>query len=176
MSYFVRTLVIAWIAFTCLAVDAGAQTYSYDAAGRLTQVTYPGGTTIAYAYDAAGNSVSTSVTPTPPSSGGGGGGGGCFIATAAYGSALDPHVATLQRFREEWLRPYLPGRAVIALYERVSPPIAAFIAERPIARAATRVVLAPIVYAAAYPGPAVAILAVFLAAWRLRRRRRAARC
>jgi YD repeat-containing protein len=37
-------------------------TYSYDALGRLTQVTYANGTSIVYAYDAAGNRTSVTVT------------------------------------------------------------------------------------------------------------------
>jgi YD repeat-containing protein len=50
----------------CLAVAGAlaAQTvnYTYDAAGRLTGVSYPNGTTIAYTYDPAGNLLSRQVT------------------------------------------------------------------------------------------------------------------
>ena len=47
-----------------IAVALAAQTvnYTYDAAGRLTSVAYPNGTTIAYTYDPAGNLVSRQVT------------------------------------------------------------------------------------------------------------------
>lgn len=44
----------------------GTVTYSYDALGRLTQVTYPNGVTVTYALDAAGNR--TNVTTTQPPS------------------------------------------------------------------------------------------------------------
>jgi YD repeat-containing protein len=50
----------------CLVVAAAlaAETvnYTYDAAGRLTGVSYPNGTTITYTYDAAGNLLSRQVT------------------------------------------------------------------------------------------------------------------
>ena len=50
----------------CLAVagSLAAQTvnYTYDAAGRLTGVSYPNGTAITYTYDAAGNLLSRQVT------------------------------------------------------------------------------------------------------------------
>ena len=50
----------------CLVVAAAlaAETvnYTYDAAGRLTGVSYPNGTAITYTYDAAGNLLSRQVT------------------------------------------------------------------------------------------------------------------
>ena len=62
----------------------------------------------------------------------------CFIATAVMGLADAPEVAHLRRFREQRLRPYRAGRAAIALYEHVSPPLAEFIRPRPGLRAAVR--------------------------------------
>jgi subtilisin family serine protease len=97
----------------------------------------------------------------------------CFIATAAYGSAWHPHVESLRRFRDDRLRPIAAGRAAIALYEAVSPPIAAFIAPRPTLRAITRGALSPVVFAVEFPRTAVALASVFLlgmAAITLRRR------
>jgi len=46
------------------AAGLAAQTvnYTYDAAGRLTSVSYPNGTTITYTYDPAGNLLSRQVT------------------------------------------------------------------------------------------------------------------
>ena len=72
--------------------------------------------------------------------------GGCFIATAAYGSATMPEVALLRQFRDERLGRSQPGRLIIRLYEWASPPLAAWIAERPVARLwVRRLVLAPMV-------------------------------
>jgi subtilisin family serine protease len=84
----------------------------------------------------------------------------CFIATAAYGSAWHPHVATLRAFRDHHLRPHAVGRRAIALYETVSPPIAELIAPHPALRAVVRGALTPIVLAIEYPRAVSAILVV----------------
>jgi len=152
---------------------AEAQTCTYDAAGRLTRVTYPGGTTTSYTYDAAGNLATTATTPQPPSSGGGGGGGGCFVATAAYGSSMHPHVQALREFRDERLLTHAPGRWVVARYAQLSPPIAAWIAEREGARTLARWALAPLVYGVAFPRTSLALVLVCSALVLLRWSRRA---
>ncbi|MFZ5877322.1 MAG: CFI-box-CTERM domain-containing protein [Nitrospirota bacterium] len=71
--------------------------------------------------------------------------GGCFIATAAYGSSLAPQVDVLRAFREHYLRPYRPGRAVIRLYETWSPPLADVIRTSDTLRMAIRAMLWPVV-------------------------------
>jgi YD repeat-containing protein len=40
--------------------------YTYDAAGRLTSVSYPNGTTITYTYDPAGDLLSRQVVSSAP--------------------------------------------------------------------------------------------------------------
>ena len=101
------------------------------------------------------------------------GGGGCFIATAAYGSSLNPKVAVLRRFRDQHLLTNAPGRAFVAFYYRNSPPIARFLKERPALRAAVRGALTPVVAAVEHPLPALAlVLAMALTGLRLVRRRR----
>jgi RHS repeat-associated protein len=40
---------------TSVTTPEGTESYTYDALGRLTQVSYPGGPTVSYTYDAAGN-------------------------------------------------------------------------------------------------------------------------
>jgi subtilisin family serine protease len=99
-------------------------------------------------------------------------GGGCFIATAAYGSAFHPKVAVLRQFRDEHLLTNAPGRGLTALYYRTSPPVAAFIQDRPALRAAVRASLTPVVAAVEYPLPAlgVALGLAMLALWRRRLR------
>jgi len=89
---------------------------------------------------------------------------GCFIATAAYGSPLDPHVDTLRRFRDRVLLEYAWGRKFVALYYRYSPPMADYIAQRPWARAMARAALTPLVLAVAYPGVALVLVAGLLLA------------
>ena len=73
----------------------------------------------------------------------------CFVATAAYGSSLAPEVMTLRRLRDTRLRGNRLGRWAIRVYERYSPPLADWIAERPVARSLVqRVVLTPVIRAA----------------------------
>jgi hypothetical protein len=74
--------------------------------------------------------------------------GACFIATAAHGTPMAEDVRVLRRLRDEVLAPYAAGRAFVAAYERLSPPIAAFIARHESARTATRVALWPVVQVA----------------------------
>lgn len=93
----------------------------------------------------------------------------CFVATAAYGSFLDPHVTTLRQFRDQYLMPYTWGRELVQLYYHYSPPLADLIARHDSLRTLTRAVLTPMVYAITYP-LAFGILALGLllgyASWR----------
>lgn len=91
-------------------------------------------------------------------------GPGCFIATAAYGSYLDPHVVALRNFRDDYLLSNAAGRKLVALYYRHSPPVAAKIAEHAWFGALARALLAPIVYAVINPMSAfLSLLVVVLA-------------
>jgi hypothetical protein len=72
----------------------------------------------------------------------------CFIATAAYGSHLEPEVEVLRTFRDEKLAKTAAGRGFISLYYSLSPPVAEVIAHNERAREATRVILEPLVKAA----------------------------
>jgi len=70
---------------------------------------------------------------------------GCVIATAAYGSDLEPDVALLRRQRD-WLASR-SGMARLAalLYGDTAPPLAALISQSDVARAVVRSVLRPMV-------------------------------
>ena len=83
--------------------------------------------------------------------GGGGGGGACFIATAAYGSYLHPHVKVLRDFRDAYLLTNRVGTAFVSFYYRYSPPVAAFIGSHGVFKIIVRVLLTPLVYSLKYP-------------------------
>jgi uncharacterized repeat protein (TIGR01451 family) len=91
-----------------------------------------------------------------------GGGGGCFIATAAYGSALEPHVLALRQFRDQYLERTALGRVFVRFYYRHSPPVAAVIAEHEWLRFLVRMLLTPMVLAITFPFRAL-MLAVLAA-------------
>ena len=97
----------------------------------------------------------------------------CFIATAAYGSVLEPHVVALRQFRDQYLERTALGRAFIRLYYRHSPPVAAVIAQHEWLRFLVRMLLTPLVLAIAFPIRAL-MLAGLLAVTLLARSRYAA--
>lgn len=75
----------------------------------------------------------------------GGGGGGCFIATAAFGSPIDPYVSVLKQFRDTYLLSSEIGVRLVDLYYTYSPPLADFIAEHAFLKGVVRVVLLPVI-------------------------------
>ncbi len=102
------------------------------------------------------------------SSGGSGGGGdtyyygGCFIATAAYGSSVDPHVKVLSDFHNKYFTTNRVGRALTEFYHSYAPPIADFISRHKAARITARLILTPAVYAVQYPVTAVFLIAMLV--------------
>jgi hypothetical protein len=118
------------------------------------------------------DTTTSRATPIIVSSGGGG--GGCFIATAAYGSYLHPQVQLLRDFRDTRLLTNASGRAFVALYYRLSPPVAGFIAGHGSLRLLVRLLLTPLVLAITHPTAAGALLlaAAFGLAGRVRSRKR----
>ncbi len=77
--------------------------------------------------------------------GGGGGGGGCFIATAAFGSMMEPHVKILRDFRDHFLLHNSLGKGFVRLYYAYSPPVADFIKKHDGLRLTVRISLLPVV-------------------------------
>jgi uncharacterized repeat protein (TIGR01451 family) len=86
----------------------------------------------------------------------------CFIASAAFGSYLDPHVTVLREFRDDHLLTNSIGTALVQFYYRTSPPIAAFIEQHEELRSVVRWSLTPLVYAIAYPWKVMSTLFVLL--------------
>jgi hypothetical protein len=66
-----------------------------------------------------------------------GSGTGCFIATASVGPNA-PELQVLRSWRDDWLRPFPGGPKLISMYERLSPPLARFIAVSSKRRAVVR--------------------------------------
>lgn len=64
----------------------------------------------------------------------------CFIATAVYGEDA-PQTEALRRWRDRALMRHPAGRAVTAVYYRLSPPAAALVARCPALSRVARAVL-----------------------------------
>jgi 5'-nucleotidase len=71
--------------------------------------------------------------------------GACFVATAAYGSGLEPRVDTLRTFRDELLEKTGWGRSFVEFYYTHGQGPAAWIEEHAWARALVRVLLLPLI-------------------------------
>ena len=72
-------------------------------------------------------------------------GGGCFIATAAFGTPFSEELNVLRDWRDQSLNQSSYGRLFIQAYYATSPRIADFIRRHAGARAATRILLRPLV-------------------------------
>ena len=87
-------------------------------------------------------SVTTQVAPARS---GGGGSSGCFIATAAFGSPMAGQVEILRQFRDRYLLTNELGRKFVVWYYRNSPVAANYIKDKPLAKAAVRLALYPLI-------------------------------
>jgi len=86
---------------------------------------------------------------------------GCFIATAAYGSPLHPHVETLRNFRDRYLMPSKLGSKLVKLYYKYSPFFADLIARHKVLKIAVRINLLPFVvfsYSMVHFGPVITVV------------------
>ena len=150
-------------------VDSHQASFSTD--GSVQSVQEPAGGSVDNPSGGSGSSDGGGSGTS--SGGGGGGGGGCFIATAAYGSYLHPKVQLLRDFRDHYLLTNGPGRAFVALYYRLSPPLADFISRHDTLRLVTRFLLTPLVLAVACPMTLAALFLVSASGALLLWRRRA---
>lgn len=101
-------------------------------------------------------SSTTTTTVTPTNSGG----GGCFIATAAFGSDLDPHVKVLRNFRDRYLLTNAAGQAFVNYYYRYSHPVADAIRKHEALKSVARWGLFPVVYGVEHPYLSAALFTV----------------
>jgi len=93
-----------------------------------------------------------------------GGGGGCFIATAAYGSLMEPHVKILRDFRDCFLLGNTAGESFVHFYYTYSPPIADYIAKHDSLKVMVRIGLLPVVgvsWIALKIGPFSTVILIF---------------
>ena len=102
---------------------------------------------------------------------GGGGRSGCFIATAAWGSYLDPHVQVLRDYRDHYLITNSTGRAFMEYYYSMSPPVAGYIRQHESLRTAARFILTPIVYGVEYPWLVLIPILVVMGMWGRKKKR-----
>jgi len=90
----------------------------------------------------------------------------CFIASAAYGSPLHPHLDILRDFRDKYLMPTRAGRWLVEWYYRYSPSVADFIAKHKALKVGVRISLFPLVafsYSLLLLGPVIsAVLLLFI--------------
>jgi hypothetical protein len=69
----------------------------------------------------------------------------CFIATAAYDTAMTKEIQILRRFRDEYLLTNPAGQGLVDIYHTISLPLADFISEHPSLKPIVRAGLMPVV-------------------------------
>ncbi len=129
-------------------------TTSYQISGLAVGTTYFVGVTAVDDYDNE-SVLSDLLEDTPVSvddfwehykkSGGKEQGGYCFIATAAFGSPMQPAVVTLRGFRDRVLLPSAWGRALVDTYYTLGPLAARYIQNKPLLRSVVRGALVPVI-------------------------------
>jgi hypothetical protein len=167
----------SWILVTPYRISGNTVTLAITDNGSLDADSTPGliqDPLVVGSLTSGGATSGSGATITPQSSGGGG--GGCFIATAAYGSYLDPHVTVLRQFRDGVLMKSAPGRAFVRAYYHYSPPVAEFIRNHEALRTATRLLLTPLVFGMQYLQATIVLLLSLVVAGVALRYRRARGC
>jgi len=88
----------------------------------------------------------------------------CFIATAAYGSPMHPHLDILRDFRDKYLMPSKVGRKFVEFYYEYSPWAASFISKHKVLKVVVRIHLLPVVlfcYSMIHFGPMITSAMIF---------------
>lgn len=130
---------------TCIIQNLSAGTTYYFAATAFDTSSYESDYSNEIIYTVTGQTASLSLSSSEAGGGGGGGGGGCFIATAAFGSYIDPHVLVLRSFRDRFLLTNGLGRSFVAWYYRTSPPYADALRNNAFLKTVVRIALLPLV-------------------------------
>jgi len=139
----------------------GTYTHDYGTQVQVTAVPDSGYQFSGWSGDASGTSITITITvdsdkeisasfsviPTGDTGAGAGAGkkGGCFIATAAYGSPLHPHLDILRDFRDTYLVPHKLGRILVDFYYKYSPFVADIISKHKVLKAVVQIGLLPLV-------------------------------
>jgi hypothetical protein len=124
------------------AVAAPGQTQMFDVTGLLPATQYYVGVR---AYDLCHNTSTVGSVPVKTADAKVGEVSWCFVATAAYGSAMANEVDMLRGFRDRMLRGSVLGELAIESYYTFGPAVAGVVGESELLRATARDVLAPIV-------------------------------
>lgn len=116
-------------------------------------------------FDPSGVGMGSAAPSAVAASGSGGGGGVCFIATAAFGSPINKHVAILKRFRDQRLLQYQLGKKFVSAYYKYSPSLAGYLREHEIIRMVVRWALLPVIglsWVALYVQPLILVSILLL--------------
>jgi uncharacterized repeat protein (TIGR02543 family) len=178
---FIQQYTLTIVAGTGGTTNPSPGSYAHDTGTNVSVTAIPnsGYNFSGWSGDASGTTETITITMdsdksitasfTPDDTGGGdggddegdGGGGGCFIATAAYGSPLHPHIDILRDFRDRYLMTNGLGCEFVDLYYKYSPFIAERIAKHKILKVVVRIQLSPLValsYSMVYFGPVITIV------------------
>jgi hypothetical protein len=126
----------AW-SYTDWVTKSADGTYTVSLTGLSSNTKYDLKAELKYASTVIESAIlqfTTAISALPPSQ-------GCFIATAAYGTPTAKQIDVLREFRDVVLLKSTVGSQFVALYYRLSPPIANFIAGNEILRTLVRELL-----------------------------------
>jgi len=167
---FVRPYTLTIAAGSGGTTDPAPGTYTHDSGTQVSVRAMPnsGYQFSSWSGDASGTtnpititmdsdkSITANFSAIPSDDGENGKNGGCFIATAAYGSPLHPHVETLRDFRDGYLMTNKLGRGFVDFYYRYSPYMVNIVAKQKILKIAVRYYLLPVIafgYSMVHLGP-----------------------